>query len=65
MDEVKVLITKEEFDNYIDLDRAELNNIIEPTVPAHWKCGYGWYGCYLSEDLGRYYIVHKLGSGCD
>lgn len=34
-------------------------------IPIEWKCGYGYYGCDVMEQDGKFYVVHTIGSSCD
>lgn len=65
MQTIRSKINSEEYSRLSKLKPAELNFEIEKTIPIHWSCGYGWYGCRLVEDDGKYYIEHKLGDSCD
>lgn len=71
MQTVKRKITKEEYDNYLELnEKGLLYDEIERNIPIEWKWGYGWYGCKLREEENEngekeWFIYHKLGSSCD
>ena len=61
----KVEITEEKYNELSQLTRGELMMEVYKTIPVHWECGYGWYGCRLIREDGKYYIQHTIGSSCD
>lgn len=65
MHRVKEEITKEEYERYMSMPRAEMIKEIEAGINDMWRWGYGWYGCELAEEDGKYYIYHKIGDTCD
>lgn len=65
MQNIKKKISSEEYRRLSYLKQSDLNFEVEKTIPIHWKCGYGWYGCKLIEEDGKYYIEHRIGDSCD
>lgn len=57
-------ITKNKYDELSKLPDEELYGYIQKDIPDHWRLGYGWYGCRLVEDNGKYYIYHTIGDSC-
>ena len=60
---VKKTISKEEYDKYSKMTKKELIDSL--VLPIEWVCGYGYYGCDVMEQDGRFYVVHTIGNSCD
>lgn len=58
-------ISKEKYEEYKTMTIGDLNKIIKTTLPDYIVWGYGYYGCYLKEDKGKYYVCINIGSSCD
>ena len=57
-------IDAEEFDRLAYLGQAALNDEVESSLdPA--ICQYGFYGAWLTDRGGRFYVVYKKGISCD
>lgn len=66
MQTVSWKLTKDEYENYLELEKqGKLREEVEKDIPAEWTFGYGYYGFYLSENNGEYFINHRIGSTCD
>lgn len=57
-------ITKKDYERYKN-DKATLKAEREKNLPDSWTMGYGYYGCYVKEESGEYFVCYKLGSSCD
>ena len=42
------------------IERAQYFDIL-----IEWYCGYGYYGCDVKEENGKYYVYHTIGESCD
>lgn len=58
-------ISKEEYDRYREMTVGERNAVIEEALPDYIILGYGYYGCSLREENGKYYLRISIGSSCD
>lgn len=65
MREVTENITKESYERFKSMTKADFYDEIKKDLPIDWVCGYGWYGAYLGQNNGEYYIVHELGDSCE
>lgn len=63
MNDVRREITKERFNYLKSLTAEKFKEALD--IPIAWRCGYGWYGCRLAEDNGKFYEIHTIGSSCD
>lgn len=62
---VKEQINREEYERYSNMAVGDFHREVEAGISDSWRWGYGWYGCYLMEEDGKYYIIHKIGDTCD
>lgn len=65
MQVVKNEISKEEYNKYKEIDISERNAVVRATLPEYIIFGYGYYGSFLTEENGKYYLCLNIGSSCD
>ena len=65
MDVIKNEISKEEYEEYKNMTVGERDDIVRKSLPDSIIWGYGYYGNYLVEDDGNYYLCLRVGSSCD
>lgn len=63
MREITKEITKEKYDYYES--QPSVSASIKSEMPNDIICGYGYYGGYIYESNGKYYMRYSIGSSCD
>ena len=65
MTEVRREITKEEYDKYTNMSKAEARKEIEKTIDNATLIGYGIYCLRFYKNDDKYYLIYDRGSSCD
>ena len=65
MTELKIEISKEEFDKLKAMSYGQRSPLVIDKLPERILMGYGYYGHILKEVDGKYLIVCDIGSSCD
>ena len=63
MKEINREITKEKYDYYIS--QPSVSAAIKSEMSDDIVCGYGYYGGFVYELDGKYYMRYFVGSNCD
>lgn len=65
MQSVRYEISKEDFEKYREMGNAFSGWYGENKVSDSVRMGYGYYGAFLEEGDGKYYVVVRMGNSCD
>ena len=68
MQEIRINISKEDYERLKELSRSELYREVESMLPKSILYGYGYYGCRgvtYDEECDKYFALCTIGSTCD
>lgn len=58
-------IPKHEYDRLANMNKRDVREEVEKSLPEHIRFGYGYYGCSLRTKDDKYYLAVKIGNTCD
>jgi hypothetical protein len=67
MREIRLTLTKREYEHLSILPYKDLTEEVLEMLPASIVQGYGFYGCRLtySKEENKYYVICMIGESCD